>query len=185
MTEVAWRLREADLMPWELPDLECYMLWIFFESYVNGAMIQWDRVQSDRAESFASFERSREEWPTPPDRTPHRRLFLDVHFMLVCADKVQALVIRLAKKHPGAEIAALCERHKAEFKAWNDFRNHLEHIDDRIDKFGDLGNLNDWTYTFAGEKLDLVVVAKAVPEVYESALAAIKAAVPDGGFSAS
>lgn len=84
-------------------------------------------------------------------------LFADIHFLMICLDKIE-LLIRMLEKHLGSnsEIASIRQQHSTSLKDYNDFRNHLEHIDERVERgISDLGNLSGDAFTFDGRYFDI------------------------------
>lgn len=67
-------------------------------------------------------------------------LFADVHFLLICLDKIDRLSKMLADRL-GAKIDRIRQDYSRSLKNYNDFRNHLEHIDDRIKN-----GVTDWIW---------------------------------------
>lgn len=122
-------------------------LW-FLEKYVNGATIQWNRIQETRRALPG---------PGPGvDGTLMQALFLDIHFYFVCYDKAQNLLEHFAALDGDLELNNLWQTIGPQFRPFNDARNHLEHIEERIARgVSDLGNLEKETYTFDGERFDV------------------------------
>ena len=116
------------------------------EDYINGAITQYHRIQEDynlMANAFVeirqhAFDDSRfwqdKLWDT------QLTLLLDIHFYLICLDKVQKLYIRFRKsiEHPlkGAESQHRwrCVRRRFEqaLSPVKDARGFLEHIDNVV-----------------------------------------------------
>lgn len=87
-------------------------------------------------------------------------LFLDIHFYFICCNKVENLIetLALANKENNEDLYTLWQELRPQFKPYNDARNHLEHIDERIGKqhIPVLGNLsNNDTYIFGEEEFDI------------------------------
>jgi len=100
-------------------------------------------------------------------------LFGDIHFLLILLDKIDSLLKLMIQYLPGKQsLKDVKARHQVSLKNYNDFRNHLEHIDDRIKKgVRDLGNLGDSTYTFDGERFDLgPATEKEVEDIFSEIL---------------
>ena len=63
-----------------------------------------------------------------------------MHFFLICVDKVQNLVEYIAKADDDPQLKKLADEVKHKFTPFNDARNYLEHIHERIrDKTDDSG----------------------------------------------
>lgn len=141
---------------------EAFVALLTLERYVNGAIIQWDRIQADK-----------EALPGPGpgvDRTLMLKLFLDIHFYFICCDKAQNLLGYLSKTDGGPKLVRLWQTLKPNFKPFNEARNHLEHIETRIKKkyLFDLGNLENDTFTFGGERFDISASSlKILTDAYE------------------
>lgn len=121
----------------------------FVEQYVNGATFQWERIQEDKSKL-----------PGPGPRVDARliqTLFLDVHFYFVCGEKVKKLYKEFIEIDGGKDLKDLWAKHKHMFKKLKIARDHLEHIDERVqdESHRDFGNLMGDTYIFWGEKFDI------------------------------
>lgn len=186
---------------------ESYVLLGLMEDYVNGAIIQWNRIQSTRMDDFRLIKEFEEEskrvWKETDQylkeiedilktenfpqcsqkldgihekiraiyeenrnkleekngqgKENTRTLFLDIHFYFICCDKVQNLIEKLAEKESNEELSALWRNLKPKFEPYNKARNHLEHIDTRLDpKYtGDMCNLWNNKFTFGGDQFDI------------------------------
>jgi len=151
----------------KLTSNQAQVVFLSFENYVNGAVIQWHRIQESKA---------RLPGPGPGvDPVLIWTLFLDIHFFFICGDKVQNLLECLVKTDGTRDIQVLWDDWKSRLKPFNDARNHLEHLDSRItspkDYLSDFGNLHGDTYSFGGEKYDVSIGAlNLLTEVYEAVL---------------
>ncbi len=134
---------------------------LIFEKYANATEIQFERIQQDKKALPG---------PGPgADTKLMITLFSDIHFYFVCIDKVQNLLEAIAKSDGEPSFIELWSRYQSIFKPYNDARNHLEHIEDRIKEkkyLSDLGNLHNNTYTFGGEPFD--ISRKGLDTVIES-----------------
>jgi len=133
------------------------------EKYVNGSIIQQYRIQyiieymhNEHKERAEKFKRGEHVSPGV-NSSLMQTLFMDVHFYLICFDKVQNLIKKLSKveKHP--ELKKFWQELEPKFKPYNDMRNNLEHIEERLtsENLIDFGNLNDNNYSFGGKKIDI------------------------------
>jgi hypothetical protein len=105
------------------------------------------------------------------DRFLLQTLFLDIHFYFICYDKAQNLFKIIVNIDGNQELKNLWEKFKPLFKPYNNVRNHLEHIEERIrnTSLSDFGNLRDNIYTFGGEQFDIGPSSlKVLTDVYES-----------------
>jgi len=147
---------------WKAKPIAASVSLLSLEKYVNGAIIQWERIQSDK-KSLPG--------PGPGvDRTQMLTLFLDIHFYFVCYDKAQNLLEHLARTDGDVKLDELWQNHKSGFKPFNDARNHLEHIETRMNAkyLSDFGNLVGNTFTFGGESFDVSATGlKILTNAYE------------------
>ena len=104
-------------------------------------------------------------------------LFADIHFLLICLDKLDLLVKMLARLLPMAEeIAGVRKKYAVILREYSTFRNHLEHIDERVERgISDLGNLNNGSFTFDGRLFDVGPSReREVEEIFEAILHALE-----------
>jgi hypothetical protein len=81
-------------------------------------------------------------------------LHADLHLLFIKLHEADQLLSRL--KHlmsQEPELARLRNRHRALFRRCDDYRRHLERVDE--DHLSDTGNLNENTYSFHGKKFDI------------------------------
>ena len=153
---------EALNIIWKVHSFEASVALLTLEKYVNGTIIQWDRIQAEKRAL---------PWPGPGvDQTLMLTLFLDIHFYFVCYDKSQNLLEHLAKTDGDPKLDNLWQTLKPKFKPFNDARNHLEHIETRIKSkyLSDFGNLENDTFTFGGERFDVSASGlKILTDAYE------------------
>ena len=62
------------------------------------------------------------------------QILVDIHFYFICWDKAQILLKRLAEVHGDPNLKNLWLKFEPVCKLFNDARNHLEHIDERLAK---------------------------------------------------
>lgn len=132
-------------------------LWLL-ERYVNGAIAQIDRI----SETTRQISEYRGTWLLD-------QILIDVHSYFIYWDKAQILIKHLAKIWPDPNLVRLWERFQPVCKPFNDARNHLEHIDDRLAiKPNETGSLASGTFIFAGEAFDISDQGlSALTEAYE------------------
>lgn len=134
---------------WKACSFEASVALLTLERYINGAIIQWNRIQVDKRALPG---------PGPGvDQALMLALFLDIHFYFVCYDKAQNLLQHLVKTDGDPRLDDLWQTLRPKFKPFNDARNHLEHIETRIagKYLPDFGNLENDTFTFGGERFDI------------------------------
>ena len=81
-------------------------------------------------------------------------LYADLHLLFIKLHEADQLLSRL--KHPMSqepELIRLRNRHRAFIRKCDDYRRHLERVDE--DHLSDTGNLNENTYSFHGKKFDI------------------------------
>jgi len=132
-------------------------LWLL-ERYVNAAISQLDRVREaiDTAWNYSGT------WSLD-------QLLVDLHFYFICWDKAQNLLGRLVTVHADPRLEHLWSAFKPVCKPFNDARNHLEHIDERLACNPDqTGHIQGDTFLFAGEKFDVSPSGlKLLTDMYE------------------
>jgi hypothetical protein len=74
-------------------------------------------------------------------------LFIELHE----ADQLMSRLNHLVSQEP--ELARLRNKHRALIRRCDDYRRHLERVDE--DHISDTGNLNENTYSFHGRKFDI------------------------------
>lgn len=180
---------------------ESFLLLDTMEHYVNGAIIQFNRIQSTMMEISKNIEEVEQStkilediWKIEDSKLHSQKLkefyeerenkskirginiktlFLDIHFYLICVDKVQNLIEKLAKKENNEDLTNLYNSLRPQFKPYNDMRNNLEHIEDRAKpKYArDFGNYINGKFTFGGEECDITQVSlNLICDSYEKVL---------------
>jgi len=164
---------------------------MLLETEVRKARLQFVRIRQDVAEIKAHFSALENEAlsiikgrGSPATFTSQQKdaelstaLFADVHFLLNCLDKVDPLIRMLERLLPNNQKLMLVHtNHDKTLKEWNDFRNHLEHIDERVrDGVSDLGNLAGSLFTFNGKTLDIgPACQKELEEIFSETLTALE-----------
>jgi len=169
---------EALNIIWKAYSFEASVALLTLERYVNGTMIQWNRIQADKRALPG---------PGPGvDQTLMLTLFLDIHFYFVCYDKAQNLLEHLARTDGDSKLGNLWQMLKPKFKPFNDARNHLEHIETRITRkyLSDFGNLENDTFTFGGERFDISASGlKILTDAYEQVVGILRSRPKNYGTS--
>ena len=81
-------------------------------------------------------------------------LYADLHMLFMKLHEADQLLFRLnhlVSQEP--ELARLRNKHRALIRRCDDYRRHLERVDE--DHLSDTGNLNENTYSFHGKKFDI------------------------------
>jgi hypothetical protein len=123
------------------------------ENYVNGAIIQWNRIQVDK---------------TLPGPGVDPLLFLDIHFYFICCDKVHKWINYLAKRD--GKIKEMWKEREPKIRHLAGARHLLEHLEGLVNKkyLWDFGNLQNDCFTFGGEKFDISEAGlKIVTDTYK------------------
>ena len=118
------------------------------ETAVNQAIIQHERIT--RGEVLLRKVRK----PGAKMKRLMTTMFSDIHHYLICWAEVSKLYYRLREVQ--AIFGAVPANHVRDLAEHRDYRNHLEHIDERIERgISDLGNLSGNKFTFDGKQLDI------------------------------
>jgi hypothetical protein len=128
------------------------------ERYVNAGISQIDRIR-DAIETMAKYSGT---WSLD-------QLTVDVHFYFICWDKAEILLNRLGEVHGDSRLVALSARFKAIAKPFNDARNHMEHIDERVQRDPSYtGHIAGDYFMMAGERFDVSEKGlKLLTDMYE------------------
>lgn len=110
--------------------MRLFLLLYEIENYVNGAIIQMNRLERHRScikkmlTSFKKFQQIK--------RNNFRSTYLacDTHYFFICIDKIYKLLNNLSKELNDKDIKRLRTRLNKIFNI-STIRNHLEHIEDR------------------------------------------------------
>lgn len=154
---------------WKAHSLKASVALSTLEKYVNGAIIQWNRIQADNRALLGQY--------ASVDRALMETLFLDIHFYFICYEKVQNLLKYLAETDGDSKLNNLWQILKPKFKPFNDARNILEHIETRINKknLSDFGNLRNDTFSFGGERFDVSASGlKLLTDAYEQVVGILR-----------
>jgi len=143
---------------WKARSFEEGVTLLILERYVNGTILQWDRIQIDKRALPGPGRGYRGAFQTTGvDRRVMLTLFLDIHFYFICYDKAQNLLECFVKADGDPKLHILWQRLRPKVKPFNDARNILEHIETRIKRkyLSDFGNLVNDTFTFGGKRFDI------------------------------
>lgn len=136
------------------------LILLLLESAVNKAIIQHERIE---------YVKKREIRPGPSMNKTMTTLFSDIHHYFICWEEVNKLIKYLIEVQP---IFEFTEAQYLELKKHCDFRNHLEHITERIKRgVSDLGNLSNNEFSFDGESVDISLTdLEKLKELYKNTL---------------
>lgn len=118
-----------------------FVLLLKIENYVNGAIIQMNRIERNRnslKEMFTSLT-TRKQFRVSKHHTIY--LACDVHYYFICIDKIKKLLSCLAKELQDKNIYKLQSRLNKYFNIAT-VRNHFEHIEDRCIGYLSLSDKN-------------------------------------------
>jgi len=121
---------------------------MMIEKAVNKAIIQHERI----AHEDLSLRKIRK--PGPKMKRAITTIFSDIHYYLICWAEVDKLYHTLRKVQP--IFKEVSKNYLEDLAEHRKYRNHLEHVDDRIERgVSDLGNLSKGKFTFDGKQLDI------------------------------
>jgi hypothetical protein len=126
------------------------------EYFANLILIQNERIKSGALCIEEALRAATENTICSTDKTM-LMFFGDVHYYFICWDNINKLFKRVNKLLPQSDkLEKLNTKYKEIFIGHNKFRNHLEHIDDRIQsRIMDLGNFSHGNFTFNNESIDV------------------------------
>jgi len=167
-------------------------LLVSLERYVNGAIIEWYRIDSEKRQLINEIYRRLEEAGKIEKGVLEDKIdpyvfkiidkfSLDIHFYFICCEKVQNLIKILSESENNQELKDLWNSLNLSFKPYNDARNHLEHIDERTTPryINDLGNIQGDIFTFGGERYDISKKSlDFICQSYEKVLKIVKTEKP-------
>ncbi|MCJ7790249.1 MAG: hypothetical protein MUP69_08735 [Candidatus Atribacteria bacterium] len=120
--------------------LELFLLLYSLENYVNGAIIEMNRLERTRKNITKKISNLR------PNVDISRKkdfqltyLSCDTHFFFICIDKCYKLITKLSLELKDNEIEKLKTRLNKFFNITT-VRNHLEHIEDRCRGYNSLND---------------------------------------------
>lgn len=152
--------REAFKMNQSMPMDEWALLWLL-ERYVNGAVAQLDRIARSLDDSF-EYDGT---WLLD-------QIGLDVHYYFICWDKARNLLKQLASIHSNPEMSEIWGQFYSICRPFNDARNHLEHIDERLQRDPkNTGSMAGNYFAIAGERFDITQAGlKLLTDMYEDVI---------------
>jgi len=157
------------------------------EHWVNGCIIQWNRISDDRAESdrhldegFDSLDqRVRGGWTEtanlgmpPSNRGKLAKLFLDIHLFFICVRHVHYWMGELVEFVGDGGLNALWDPMEPRLRAFTDARDFGEHAGSEVKRGGSLGgDLLDETFVYGEDDIEVEVgqeTLRAITEMFES-----------------
>lgn len=139
--------------------IQTKFLLLLIETSINKAIIQHQRIMKIKKKipklmmkNINVAEKIRNMAELKKSRT---MLFSDLHHYFICWGEVNRLYIYLNKIQP---LFTLPQKYLNELKIHCDFRNHLEHLEERIERgVTDLGNMFDDEFSFNNVTIDVSV----------------------------
>ena len=111
--------------------LELFLLLHSLEKYVNGAIIEMNRLEKTRKNITKKLSKLRQNIDTPRKKDFQLTyLACDTHFYFICIDKCYKLIAQLSLELGDNKIKKLKTKLNKVFDIAT-IRNHLEHIEDR------------------------------------------------------
>ena len=108
----------------------------YVEHYLNGLILQWNRIADDLAQSFRSLE---------IDDTPARVAIqsqvedhtdYDVHFLLICWARIQKFLKLFEREQTDETVSEVCSSIKDLLDRGANARHYVEHLDGRLTSGG-------------------------------------------------
>jgi len=111
--------------------LELFLLLHSLEKYVNGAIIEMNRLEKTRRNITKKLSNLRRNMGAPRKKDFQLTyLACDTHFFFICIDKCYKLITQLSLELNDNEIKKLKTKLNKVFNI-SVIRNHLEHVEDR------------------------------------------------------
>jgi hypothetical protein len=151
------------------------------ERYVNAAILQRARLDEDDR----LFQELLRRGPslTRLEVAEHMaRAFGDVHFFIICGDKIHGLFEHIVAIEHDRAIRTVWRKKRAKLDAFRTARDVLEHMDERIAKRGELNSggflMNGATYSIGDQTIDVGPSALSVLTSAYVELCDVAAALP-------
>jgi hypothetical protein len=119
-----------------------------FAWYLNGAIIQWNRLALDMNRALKFWDANSRVPRHMADAFNRRNsalAYLDLHFYLICWDKMDKLIQRFLDGESDEEIVRIHGRIDVHLRNAVDARNHQEHLDRVLTEPGSYGILFGYT----------------------------------------
>ena len=130
---------------------------IFLEKYFLGCYNQHRRIDEDKLKIKEYSKENNPDW-----QTELKKLFLDIHFYLICWANIKKILRKLERTIKDKDFKKIHGEYNGHLDTFIEFRTYLEHLVENLEnekkkkllkKPGDLGNLEGDFFTFGGKKL--------------------------------
>lgn len=148
---------------------------LIFEKYVNGAVIQWNRIQEVKQLMVRGVLNGTNQSTNPAFM---QRLFLEVYFYYLCYDKARIHLSYFVKSDGDPELESFWQDIKSEFKPFYDALANLESVENGLSSrhLFELGNLEAEEFVFGGERFNIGREGlKLLTAIYEQVIELVKA----------
>lgn len=152
---------------------------MFMDNTMHAIRLQFKRIEEDNItlrKVVDVWKQAMKEGKDSPHWGDHQRtLFTDIHFLLESLGMFDAIFIMFEKTLPSEpEFPQIRTKYKSALKDYNTFRNHIEHIYQRVEEgVQDLGNIRGDRFTFNGRELDLSSASREVEAIYKEIVDAV------------
>jgi len=130
---------------------------IFLEKYFFGCANQHERIKKEKAKMEGYAKKYNSNW-----QIELRKLFLDIHFYLICWANIKKILRKLGKIIKDENFQEVLIKYNSRLNEYIEFRTYLEHLIEGLRNKkkrrllknpSDIGNLNGDFFTFGGKKL--------------------------------
>ena len=172
---------EFDLMTASMGLGEAFKGAILFDNAYFEIELQFSRIQSDNINLQSGLEKQKSEldnqllvmkkWSEKlqsdglekmPNRPvinnnnrlwviPQKTLFADIHYYFIAGAQLDMAVKTIMAKITDPRLTAVTEKYSLPLKELNDARNNIEHLDERMERISNLGNIINGDYHFNGQ----------------------------------
>jgi len=129
------------------------MCFVMATNYINAAEGQLDRMIANQARLDALEGRLRESSEDPDWQAEVQKgmllQFMDVHFYVICLDKLHKLLKQIADAEGRPALDAAWLDVSSALSVFRDARNEFEHMEERFDRIGPgFGTFSPTTWSF-------------------------------------
>ena len=130
---------------------------IFLKKYLFGCYNQQIRIEEEKLKIRICAKENNKDWQIELEK-----LFLDIHFYLICWANIKKILRELSKVIKDEDFQIILSKYSFHLNEFIEFRTYLEHFakdlkNEKNKKLlknpSDLGNLEGDFYTFGGKKL--------------------------------